>query len=133
MAIDIGGMRKPYLGEHQAFEVKDLVSKEPFAQFEHWFEHAKSEKSIEEANAMCVATASKSGMPSARYVLLKVSLCSFLVNQINFNCNQVFYFFKHQIFRLMDLQLKLRKEDLYFILIMKVERAKNLLKILLLP
>ena len=86
MAIDIGGMRKPYLGEHQAFEVKDLVSKEPFAQFEHWFEQAKSMKSIEEANAMCVATASKSGMPSARYVLLKVSLCSFLVNQINFNC-----------------------------------------------
>ena len=72
MAIDIGGMRKPYLGEHQAFEVKDLVSKEPFAQFEHWFEHAKSMKSIEEANAMCVATASKSGIPSARYVLLKV-------------------------------------------------------------
>jgi len=71
MAIDIGGMRKPYLGEHQAFEVKDLVSKEPFAQFEHWFEHAKSMKSIEEANAMCVATASKSGIPSARYVLLK--------------------------------------------------------------
>ena len=86
MAIDIGGMRKPYLGENQAFEVKDLVSKEPFAQFEHWFEHAKSMKSIEEANAMCVATASKSGMPSARYVLLKVSLFSFLVNQINFNC-----------------------------------------------
>ena len=86
MAIDIGGMRKPYLGEHQAFEVKDLVSKEPFAQFEHWFEHAKSVKSIEEANAMCVATASKSGMPSARYVLLKVNLFSFLVNQINFNC-----------------------------------------------
>merc|ERR1712183_1012239 len=68
---DNGGMRKPYLGEHQAFEVKDLVSKEPFAQFEHWFEHAKSMKSIEEANAMCVASASKSGIPSARYVLLK--------------------------------------------------------------
>ena len=29
---------------------------------------------IEEANAMCLATASKSGMPSARYVLLKVRI-----------------------------------------------------------
>ena len=30
MSIDIGGMRKAYLKEKDAFEVKDLVSKEPF-------------------------------------------------------------------------------------------------------
>ena len=73
MAIDIGGMRKPYLGENQAFEVKDLVAKEPFAQFQNWFDQAKETPGIEEANAMCVASASKAGIPSARYVLLKVS------------------------------------------------------------
>jgi len=71
MAIDIGGMRKPYLGENQAFEVKDLVAKEPFAQFQNWFDQAKETPGIEEANAMCVASASKAGIPSARYVLLK--------------------------------------------------------------
>ena len=41
-------------------------------QFENWFEHAKTTPGIEEANAMCIATASKQGLPSARYVLLKV-------------------------------------------------------------
>lgn len=30
MSIDIGGMRKPYLKEKDAFEVEDLVSKEPY-------------------------------------------------------------------------------------------------------
>jgi len=71
MSIDIGGMRKPYLKEKDAFEVEDLVSKEPYKQFENWFEHAKTTPGIEEANAMCIATASKQGLPSARYVLLK--------------------------------------------------------------
>ena len=71
MAIDIGGMRKPYLNEKEAFDIKDLVSKEPFEQFTSWFEAAKNTKGIEEANAMCIATATKSGIPSARYVLLK--------------------------------------------------------------
>lgn len=71
MAIDIGGMRKPYLSESNTFEVKDLASKDPFKQFHDWFETAKSTAGIEEANAMCLATASKAGIPSARYVLLK--------------------------------------------------------------
>ena len=30
MSIDIGGMRKAYLKEKDAFEIKDLVSKEPY-------------------------------------------------------------------------------------------------------
>ena len=41
MAIDIGGMRKPYLNEKEAFDIKDLTSKEPFQQFTSWFEEAK--------------------------------------------------------------------------------------------
>merc|ERR1711997_204942 len=71
MSIDIGGMRKPYLGEGQTFDIKDLVSKEPYEQFKNWFDIAKSTPGIEEANAMCLATATKTGLPSARYVLLK--------------------------------------------------------------
>ena len=57
MAIDIGGMRKPYLNEKEAFDIKDLVSKEPYAQFMHWFEEAKKTPGIEEANAMCIGNA----------------------------------------------------------------------------
>jgi len=64
-------MRKPYLNEKEAFDIKHLVSKEPYAQFTHWFEEAKKTAGIEEANAMCIATATKAGIPSARYVLLK--------------------------------------------------------------
>ena len=41
MAIDIGGMRKPYLNEKEAFDIKHLASKEPFQQFTSWFEEAK--------------------------------------------------------------------------------------------
>jgi len=55
-----------YLKEKDAFEVKDLVSKEPYKQFENWFEQAKVTPGIEEANAMCIATATKTGLPSAR-------------------------------------------------------------------
>ena len=71
MSIDIGGMRKPYLDGRSTFDVKELVSKEPFAQFSAWFEQAKSCDKVEEANAMCLATASPTGAPSARMVLLK--------------------------------------------------------------
>merc|ERR1712223_1960219 len=44
---------------------------EPYKQFESWFEQAKVTPGIDEANAMCIATATKTGLPSARYVLLK--------------------------------------------------------------
>jgi pyridoxamine 5'-phosphate oxidase len=47
------------------------VSKNPFQQFTAWFNEAKSHDLIEEANAMCLATASPDGRPSNRMVLLK--------------------------------------------------------------
>ena len=74
MAIDIGGMRKPYKSVEDIFDFKDLVAREPYRQFEHWFHLAKTTPGIEEANAMCLATATKTGIPSARYLLLKVNL-----------------------------------------------------------
>lgn len=43
----------------------------PIAQFQQWFEKAKTHKDIADATAMCLATASKEGLPSARMVLLK--------------------------------------------------------------
>ena len=71
MAVDIGGMRKPYHDKSDVFDFKDLVSKEPFQQFKSWFEAASSNQAIYEANAMCLSTATPDGIPSARMVLLK--------------------------------------------------------------
>ncbi len=46
------------------------VSKDPFKQFEKWFQDVLNSGFLE-PNAMTLATASKSGKPSARVVLLK--------------------------------------------------------------
>jgi len=48
---------------------KDLA-KDPFRQFEKWFQEAEAAK-IPEPNAMVLATANREGRPSARTVLLK--------------------------------------------------------------
>ncbi|KAF2352035.1 putative Pyridoxamine 5'-phosphate oxidase [Trinorchestia longiramus] len=71
MSIDIGGMRHPYKTSKELFLESDLVSKEPVGQFKVWFEEACANDKIMEANAMCLATATRDGEPSARMVLLK--------------------------------------------------------------
>lgn len=69
--VDIGGMRTKYKGESEAFIEEDLKGKEPFSQFREWFEEACKHPLILEANAVCLATATRDGTPSARQVLLK--------------------------------------------------------------
>ncbi|CAH0715675.1 unnamed protein product, partial [Brenthis ino] len=71
MSIDIGGMRIKYKDRNDTFLEKHLVSKEPFGQFDTWFKEACGKKEILEPNAMCLATSTKDGYPSARFVLLK--------------------------------------------------------------
>lgn len=44
---------------------------DPLSQFENWFDTALKTPGISEPNAMTLATASKTGQPSARIVLLK--------------------------------------------------------------
>ncbi|RXG71197.1 Pyridoxine-5'-phosphate oxidase [Armadillidium vulgare] len=70
-SYNLGGMRKSYHESHTNFTEDQLITKEPFGQFESWFNEARNTDGIIEANAMCIATASKSGVPSARIVLLK--------------------------------------------------------------
>jgi len=53
---------------HHLLEVN--IDKNPFVQFKNWF-GLVLEKKILEPNAMTLATATKSGIPSARVVLLK--------------------------------------------------------------
>jgi pyridoxamine 5'-phosphate oxidase len=64
---NIADIRKEY--KLQILDEKD-VEQDPIRQFEKWWEDV-SGSSVEEANAMTLATASKTGRPSARIVLLK--------------------------------------------------------------
>lgn len=60
------------------------VAINPFEQFNHWWDDAiKSE--LEEVNAMTLATASATGMPSARIVLLKSVTTDGFVFFTNYN------------------------------------------------
>ena len=49
---------------------EENINKNPFKQFEIWFEEAKN-IGLKDPNAMNVASATKSGIPSSRMVLLK--------------------------------------------------------------
>lgn len=53
------GMRKPYKGATECFDIEHLASKEPFGQFSDWFETACNTDGIMEANAMALSTATK--------------------------------------------------------------------------
>lgn len=64
---DLAGLRRHYA--LQTLRESD-VSADPFEQFEKWFLQAVDSKLLE-PNAMTLATASKTGIPSARIVLLK--------------------------------------------------------------
>ncbi|XP_039992216.1 pyridoxine-5'-phosphate oxidase isoform X2 [Xiphias gladius] len=70
-SMDLSDMRKKYKGDEECFEESQLVSLDPIKQFGNWFDQATKCPEIGEANAMCIATASSDGRPSARMVLLK--------------------------------------------------------------
>ncbi|XP_070245852.1 pyridoxine-5'-phosphate oxidase isoform X2 [Bos mutus] len=60
-AMDLGPMRKTYRGDPEAFEETHLTSLDPVKQFAAWFEEAVQCPDIMEANAMCLATCTRSG------------------------------------------------------------------------
>ena len=55
---------------HNMYLTEENINKNPFKQFEIWFEEAKK-IGLKDPNAMNVASATKSGIPSSRMVLLK--------------------------------------------------------------
>ncbi|XP_057681156.1 pyridoxine-5'-phosphate oxidase [Corythoichthys intestinalis] len=69
--MDLSDMRKKYKGDEECFEENQLTSLDPIKQFGSWFDEATKCPEVGEANAMCIATATKEGRPSARMVLLK--------------------------------------------------------------
>lgn len=68
---DLSDMRKPYRDQDDGIEESQLPSKDPIRLFGSWFNMAKESGTVYEPNAFCICTASKSGQPSARMVLLK--------------------------------------------------------------
>ncbi|KAK3108127.1 hypothetical protein FSP39_001695 [Pinctada imbricata] len=64
-------MRTPYRSSADIFDINDLASKDPYEQFQSWFDEACHTPNIGEANAMAIATATKEGIPSVRMVLMK--------------------------------------------------------------
>lgn len=69
--MDLGSMRKSYRSDDEAFEETHLASLNPIHQFSAWFQEVAQCPGIAEPNAMCLATATRDGKPSARMVLLK--------------------------------------------------------------
>ncbi|KAI2658399.1 Pyridoxine-5'-phosphate oxidase [Labeo rohita] len=69
--MDLSNMRKSYKNDEECFEEDHLASLDPIKQFGSWFDQACKCPEVGEANAMCLATATKDGRPSARIVLLK--------------------------------------------------------------
>ncbi|XP_027728404.1 pyridoxine-5'-phosphate oxidase [Vombatus ursinus] len=69
--MDLGPMRKSYLKDHEALEEAHLTSLDPIQQFSAWFEEASRCPEVYEANAMCLASCTRDGKPSARMLLLK--------------------------------------------------------------
>jgi pyridoxamine 5'-phosphate oxidase len=65
--MSLADLRKDY--SLAGLAEKDLA-RDPFRQFEKWFQEAEAAK-ISEPNAMTLATAARDGRPSARTVLLK--------------------------------------------------------------
>jgi len=63
----LGSLRRDY---RRAELLEDDVDADPIAQFQRWFDEAMA-AGVAEPNAMTLATASPSGEPSARIVLLK--------------------------------------------------------------
>src|SRR6185369_6957305 len=65
--MSLADLRKDY--SLAGLTEKDLA-RDPFRQFEKWFQEAEAAK-ISEPNAMTLSTATRDGKPSARTVLLK--------------------------------------------------------------
>lgn len=69
--VDIAALRIKYKEKKDIFHESSIDVKEPISLFRKWFNEAVNTPEIIEPNAMCLATATKDAIPSARFVLLK--------------------------------------------------------------
>uniref|UniRef100_A0AAG5CNM8 pyridoxal 5'-phosphate synthase n=1 Tax=Anopheles atroparvus TaxID=41427 RepID=A0AAG5CNM8_ANOAO len=69
--VDLASLRIKYKSEKEIFLESSIDRKEPISLFRKWLQEACDTPEIIEPNAMCLATATKDAVPSARFVLLK--------------------------------------------------------------
>ncbi|XP_052865800.1 pyridoxine/pyridoxamine 5'-phosphate oxidase-like [Anopheles cruzii] len=69
--VDLASLRIKYKSEKEIFLESSIERKEPISLFRKWMQEACDTPEIIEPNAMCLATATKDAVPSARFVLLK--------------------------------------------------------------
>ncbi|EAA03810.5 pyridoxine/pyridoxamine 5'-phosphate oxidase-like [Anopheles arabiensis] len=69
--VDLASLRIKYKSEKEIFLESSIERKEPISLFRKWMQDAVETPEIIEPNAMCLATATKDAVPSARFVLLK--------------------------------------------------------------
>ncbi|XP_050070957.1 pyridoxine/pyridoxamine 5'-phosphate oxidase-like isoform X2 [Anopheles maculipalpis] len=69
--VDLASLRIKYKSEKEIFLESSIERKEPISLFRKWMQDACETPEIIEPNAMCLATATKDAVPSARFVLLK--------------------------------------------------------------
>ncbi|XP_015372129.1 PREDICTED: pyridoxine-5'-phosphate oxidase isoform X2 [Diuraphis noxia] len=67
----IAQLRVSYRDKGDVLLEDNLESKNPHQLFSIWFKKASERGDVRQPNAACLATATKSGIPSARFVLLK--------------------------------------------------------------
>jgi len=68
---DLSSLRAKYKEEKDVFLEKSILIKDPFHLFKSWLNEACQTAEILEPNAFCLATVSRNGHPSARFVLMK--------------------------------------------------------------
>ncbi|XP_074602734.1 putative pyridoxamine 5'-phosphate oxidase [Brevipalpus obovatus] len=71
VSVDLSALRQPYREDDDVLLESTLPTKDPIKLFELWFNEIKSNDKSVEANAVCVSTCTKDGIPSSRMVLLK--------------------------------------------------------------
>ncbi|VVC32921.1 Pyridoxamine 5'-phosphate oxidase,Pyridoxamine 5'-phosphate oxidase, putative,Pyridoxine 5'-phosphate [Cinara cedri] len=69
--FSVAQLRVSYRDKGDLLIENSLESKNPFQLFDIWFKKASERDDVRQPNAACLATATKSGIPSARFVLLK--------------------------------------------------------------
>ena len=84
-------MNKSIADIRKDYQLKSLletaVADNPFEQFNRWWDDA-IQSELEEVNAMTLATASATGMPSARIVLLKAATADGFIFFTNYNSHK---------------------------------------------
>ncbi|XP_060526611.1 pyridoxine/pyridoxamine 5'-phosphate oxidase [Cylas formicarius] len=69
--MDLSNLRAEYNEKTNVLLEEQIKVKDPIVLFDEWFKEVQHDSRTVEPNAVCLATCTKSGAPSCRFVLLK--------------------------------------------------------------